>query len=300
MGDVTYGACCIDDFTARAIGCDFLIHYGHSCLVPVDITLIKTMYVFVDISIDTTHFIETVRRNIERGKKIALVATIQFVVSLQSIAKQLASDYELFVPQARPLSPGELLGCTAPKLVGQDMIIYLGDGRFHLESVMIANPTLPAFRYDPYSKVFTREYYEHDEMQSLRSHAIEQGIKAKRFGLIVGTLGRQGNTKVMRYIESQLQARSLPYVTVLLSEIFPAKLALFDDVDAWIQISCPRLSIDWGYSFPKPLLTPYEAAVVFEQTPKWQDVYPMDFYARDSLGPWTPNHAQPKAAKTKS
>jgi 2-(3-amino-3-carboxypropyl)histidine synthase len=29
MGDVTYGACCVDDFTARALGCDFLVHYGH-------------------------------------------------------------------------------------------------------------------------------------------------------------------------------------------------------------------------------------------------------------------------------
>lgn len=32
MGDVTYGACCIDDYTAKALGCDFLVHYGHSCL----------------------------------------------------------------------------------------------------------------------------------------------------------------------------------------------------------------------------------------------------------------------------
>ena len=29
MGDVTYGACCIDDFTAVALGCDLLVHYGH-------------------------------------------------------------------------------------------------------------------------------------------------------------------------------------------------------------------------------------------------------------------------------
>lgn len=32
MGDVTYGACCIDDFSARALDCDLIIHYGHSCL----------------------------------------------------------------------------------------------------------------------------------------------------------------------------------------------------------------------------------------------------------------------------
>jgi diphthamide biosynthesis enzyme Dph1/Dph2-like protein len=29
---VTYGACCIDDYSARALGCDLIIHYGHSCL----------------------------------------------------------------------------------------------------------------------------------------------------------------------------------------------------------------------------------------------------------------------------
>jgi 2-(3-amino-3-carboxypropyl)histidine synthase len=32
LGDVTYGACCVDDFTAKALGCQMLIHYGHSCL----------------------------------------------------------------------------------------------------------------------------------------------------------------------------------------------------------------------------------------------------------------------------
>lgn len=36
MGDVTYGACCVDDFSAKAMGADLLVHYGHSCLIPVD------------------------------------------------------------------------------------------------------------------------------------------------------------------------------------------------------------------------------------------------------------------------
>lgn len=38
MGDVTYGACCVDDFTARALGADMMIHYGHSCLGKNDTT----------------------------------------------------------------------------------------------------------------------------------------------------------------------------------------------------------------------------------------------------------------------
>lgn len=61
MGDVTYGACCVDDFTARALGADLMVHYGHSCLVPIDATTIKMLYVFVDIKIDNQHVIDTLR-----------------------------------------------------------------------------------------------------------------------------------------------------------------------------------------------------------------------------------------------
>ncbi len=47
-------------------------------------------------------------------------------------------------------------------------------------------------------------------------------------------------------------------VQVLLSEVAPWKLDMMSNVDAWIQIACPRLSIDWGEGFRKPTLTPYE------------------------------------------
>ena len=35
LGDVTYGACCIDDLASKKLGCQFIVHYGHSCLVPI-------------------------------------------------------------------------------------------------------------------------------------------------------------------------------------------------------------------------------------------------------------------------
>ena len=81
---------------------------------------------------------------------------------------------------------------------------YVGDGRFHLESIMIANPTVPAFRYDPYSKKFTRETYEHQEMRMVRGDAVRvarQGLMEKGSGswaVILGTLGRQGSLSVLR------------------------------------------------------------------------------------------------------
>ena len=88
---------------------------------------------------------------------------------------------------------------------------------------MIANPSVPAFRYDPYSKKFTRERYNHQEMQTLRDNAVqtarksiaaltqksgdvqENGSVAPLWGVILGTLGRQGNVK-------QLQVIFLPHI----------------------------------------------------------------------------------------
>ena len=48
---------------------------------------------------------------------------------------------------------------------------------------------------------------------------------------------------------------------VLLSEVAPAKLARLAGPQAWVQVACPRLSIDWGEGFALPTLTPFEALV---------------------------------------
>ena len=147
MGDVTYGACCVDDYTARALGADFMIHYGHSCLIPIDKTTINILYVFVDIQIDVPHLVDTIRHNFHAGSSIAMVSTIQFITALHSARKALQEEYSITVPQSKPLSPGEILGCTSPVLSSDmDALLYLGDGRFHLESIMISNPSVPAYR----------------------------------------------------------------------------------------------------------------------------------------------------------
>ncbi|KAI9888532.1 MAG: Diphthamide biosynthesis protein 1 [Vezdaea aestivalis] len=292
MGDVTYGACCIDDYTAKALGCDLLIHYAHSCLIPMNVTKIKTLYVFVDISIDVKHLQLSLERNFTAGKTIAMVGTIQFNSTLHNIKLDLESaGFKVIVPQSAPLSKGEILGCTSPRLTksdGADLILYLGDGRFHLESAMIHNPELPAYRYDPYSRKLTREMYDHKEMHDLRRNAIQSAKGAKKWGIILGSLGRQGNPYTMAMIEQELRKRSIPFLSLLLSEIFPGKLAMMDDVECWVQIACPRLSIDWGYAFPRPLLTPYEALIALGVKEEWGvangDVYPMDFYSKDGLG----------------
>ncbi|KAI9664339.1 MAG: Diphthamide biosynthesis protein 1 [Alyxoria varia] len=334
MGDVTYGACCVDDYTARALGCDLLVHYGHSCLVPVDQTGkngIKTLYVFVTIGVDTDHLLKTVERNFMTGKRIALVGTIQFNPTLHAIVPRLREmGYDPIMPRSAPLSAGEILGCTAPTLSSSssgsnassnahpaparretakpksngrdqahaDLILYVGDGRFHLESIMIASPDLRnrTYRYDPYTRRLTHETYEHTDMHALRRAAILEARRSIQkptytpsnpptpvsnhhttsnlptpsntppqpeeptlWCLILGTLGRQGNPHTTSLLSTHLTRLNIPHITLLLSEITPQKLGdMQRDVAVWVQVACPRLSVDWGYAFGRPLLTARE------------------------------------------
>ena len=372
LGDVTYGACCVDDLGARALGCDLLVHYGHSCLVPIQHTVVPCLYVFVEITIDVPHLVECFHKTILLENKklgttikphVYLLGTIQFRHALMEARRLLRSEpyeYDLSIPQAKPLSPGEVLGCTSPVLastppapkssrkgkstteegassccssnsnnnnnnttIGTDgmdvcsssssnqraVVLFVADGRFHLESTMISNPHISKFyRYDPYPKTLTEESYDHIKMKSIRYEAIEKArlkIQTKKqqqsgspavFGIILGTLGRQGNPALLTKLRNQLTSHKLRSFVILASEITPSKLALFrNKVDAWVQIACPRLSVDWGHALSGnssvPVLNPYELFVTLDTTNKlWRGgddkSYPMDYYSQEG-GPWS-------------
>lgn len=68
---------------------------------------------------------------------------VQFNTTLVRV-KQLLEKEKGFtniqLPQTKPRSKGEVLGCTSPILGDSGCVIFVGDGRFHIESAMIRNP----------------------------------------------------------------------------------------------------------------------------------------------------------------
>lgn len=165
---------------------------------------------------------------------------------------------------------------------------------------MIANPTVPAYRYDPYQRVLTREEYAHKEMRTVRRGMVDRAKNAKSFGIVLGTLGRQGNPAILEHLMSLMRVKGREYVVLLISEMNPAKMAALKGLDAFVQIACPRLSIDWGEEFERPVLTPYEAEVALDNVDPWwltpgvapgeeNTPYPMDYYARDG-GTWSSSY----------
>ena len=319
MADTVYGACCIDDCKAKELGCDMLVHYGHSCLVPINqmVNGVSILYIFVDIKFDILHLIQSVVKNFNPDQhRLCLASTIQFISSTHIVARELRDKhgFDVVVPQSKPLTSGEILGCTAPFLdeFQVNTLVFVADGRFHLEALMIANPDLPAYKYNPYNKEMTREYYSYGDMLSQRTLAVEKVQQVLRnnepIGIVLGTLGRQGNFKVLETLKRMIESiSSSPIVTFMFAEINPKLLHELgrNTINAWIQIGCPRLSIDWGDAFvDKPLLSPYELRTTIRNLQKDNKTlnnkkvpnftkdkrYHMDFYATKSLGSWTPSH----------
>ncbi len=59
--------------------------------------------------------------------------------------------------------------------------------------------------------------------------------KAKRFGIILGTLGRQGSPAMYQHAKSLLDKHGKQSVQFLMAEIQPAKLQMLKQIDVCIM-----------------------------------------------------------------
>lgn len=89
------------------------------------------MYVHVEIDIDEEHLLKTIMSNFfedednkdeegdepVRERKVYLLGTVQFTQTLEKVARMIGPEKCAWpIPREKPLSAGEVLGCTAPKL----------------------------------------------------------------------------------------------------------------------------------------------------------------------------------------
>lgn len=209
-----------------------------------------------------------------------VLGTIQF----RQIVHKINSRFNFPTFQAKPLSVGEVLGCTSPKIERRPggardhprNVIFVSDGRFHLESLMISNPSLTYYRYCPFNKRMYTERYDYARMALARRNERAKFLSSRAVGLINGTLGTQGSSKILSNVVGRLSSLGKRFYVFNFEEIKESNLA-FDFVDGFVQICCPRLSIDWGSGFDKFMLCGYE---VFNE-----EIREMDFYGAEER-PW--------------
>jgi 2-(3-amino-3-carboxypropyl)histidine synthase len=260
LGDVLidcescYGACdlCIDE--AKALGCDGIIHYGHSKLIESDIPV---EYVEMREDYNPVPVLEKGFEKI-KGEKIGMVSTIQFLDSLEKAKKFLEKKGKTVKIGKGKLNSGQVLGCdvsSAESIKDEvDSFLFIGSGKFHPLGVAMKTGK-PVFVLD----VEKNDIYQVDkkDFEKQKYAAIALAKDAKKFGILISVKPGQLNLELAKKIKKNLEAKGKKAYILVFNEIKPEKL-LGLDLDCYINTACPRITIENRTGFKKPILNPDE------------------------------------------
>ena len=217
-----FGACCAEDFLGKFIGACIVLHYGHSCLFPILECTVPMMYVFLEIKFNYNFITDTIKEDIKFLKfNFVLFSTIQFVSILKNIKINLETlKRHVNIYSNKPLSPGEVLGCTCLRIDNVSNIIFIGEGRFHLEATIISNSLCRFLQFNPFSQNFSVSDFKALVVYTKRKKEILKSIFGKvNIGLIIGTLGRQGNNSIIKKMQELICKKNYEYILLSTTEI---------------------------------------------------------------------------------
>jgi len=258
-----YGACDLRDSEAKRLGCDKIIHYGHSRFVDSEIPV-----EYVEIKSEEKISIpESEIKKLEQFKKIGLVSALQFVDSLSQIKKQLEkTGKKAFIgkPSSKNLYGGQILGCNtgAAKAVESSVncFLYIGSGKFHPLGVALATKK-PVLVFNTEKNRI--EKVETEKFLKQRLATIEMARDAKVFGILVSTKPGQANLKAAEEMKKRIEKSGRSAYILVMDEIKPEKVDYLGGesggIDAFINTACPRIGIEDRTLFRKPILNLDEA-----------------------------------------
>jgi len=270
-GEINYGACDPADSDAKRLGCDALVHLGHSYMrlnleVP---TIFVPAFAKVEL-------VPALERNLDEirklGKRIALVTTAQHVHRLGEAREFLeGKGFEVLIGKgdSRVSWPGQVLGCNfSSAKVEADGVLFVGSGYFHPLGVALAvkRPTLAV---NPYSGDALWMDEEAEKLIRKRWAQIAKAMDAKSFGVIVSTKKGQLRLAEAKRIVKLLREHGREARLIAMGHISYPKLEGFP-FDAYVVVACPRVPIDDYENWRKPVLTPREVELLLGLTEDYE------------------------------
>ncbi|NJE45839.1 diphthamide biosynthesis enzyme Dph2 [Thermococcus sp. GR7] len=262
-GDINYGACDPADREAKALGCDALIHLGHSYM---RLNLeVPTIFVPAFAKVDVLPALEKNLDEIKKlGRKIALVTTAQHIHQLEKAKEFLESaGFEVLIGagDGRVSWHGQVLGCTfTAAKVDADGVLFIGAGYFHPIGVALATKK-STLAVNPYSGDAIWMEKEAERIIRKRWAQIAKAYDAKKFGVVVSTKKGQLRLAEAKKIVELLREHGKYARLIAMNYISYSALEGFD-FDAYVVVACPRVPIDDAENWRKPVLTPPEVEIL--------------------------------------
>ena len=261
-GETCWGACSIALQEAKVLGVDLIIHFGHAEFIKVDFPV---LYIAVKDILNLNPILEKSLEFIKKYKTIGLSYSIQHRQDIKDIKKFYGKKGKKVILSKKignVAYEGHVLGCQYEGLKAiQEKVegfVILGN-QFHSMGAALAVKK-PVVLLDVYNNnVRTMEGIK-DKILKQRVISIEKLREAKNVGIIVEIkLGQKCGSP--KYLLEKLRKKGKTAIVITMSELTPDKIMNFYNIDAFIELACPRIAIDDFYKYSKPILTFKEALV---------------------------------------
>jgi 2-(3-amino-3-carboxypropyl)histidine synthase len=254
-----YGACDLADADAKTLGCDVLVHYGHSDIgLP---TCLPTLYVESRVKDSPMEIVEKALSGVKLNR-VGLLTTVQHIDFLEKLASALRSRGVKTVigkPGARARYPGQLLGCdwgcVRSAASSVDGYLYIGTGRFHPLGAALATGK-EVFSVD-LSTGNSSQPAGKGEFLRARKAMVSRAASGERFGVVTSTKPGQMRLRLAARLLAELRKSGREGQLLAVDEITPESVGDFG-FDAFVCAACPRIPVDDADRFEQPILTPFE------------------------------------------
>jgi len=264
LADATWGSCDLNTSGAKVLGAEVLFNIGHTISMDNFGTNIVMIDAFDDIS-----FEKIAKKSIEmlKGKTISLITDSQHLHEIESVQKILEDNgIKVKIGKGKgQLNDGQVFGCEFyPAMEIRDQVdvnVFLGQSNFHAAGIALST-NKPTYVLDPYFNEIHEVTDFAQKLQKKATLAIYQAADAKTFGIIVGLKEGQLSKLTALKFKRELEKEGKEVQLFALTDITNERLRNLKGIDAFIQVACPRISID--NHFDKPLLSTPQATALLK------------------------------------
>jgi 2-(3-amino-3-carboxypropyl)histidine synthase len=263
LADPTWGSCDLNSNGAKVLGTSLLFNIGHT----INMESFEKNVIMID-AFDDISFEKVAKKsiNVLQGKKISLLTDSQHLHEIEPVKKILEEGgITVVIGHGKgQLNDGQVFGCEfypAKEIEEQvDVNVFLGQSNFHAAGVALAT-NKPTYVLDPYFNE-VREVSEFaKKLQKKATLAIYKAAEAETFGIIVGLKEGQLSKLTALKFKRELEKEGKSVQLIALTDITNERLKNLKGIDAFIQVACPRISIDNQFDMPV-LSTPQANALL--------------------------------------
>jgi 2-(3-amino-3-carboxypropyl)histidine synthase len=267
IGDTCWGSCDLNTHAADMLGAEILFNIGHTVSMETFDKKVVMIDAFDDIIFDRIARKCALELKSKNYNSISLVTDSQHLNQITRVREIFEEfDYHVIIGRGKgQLNDAQVFGCEfypAYNVQNQvDAYIFLGQSAFHSVSIAISTEK-PTYMLDPYFEEYSEVTGIAKQLQKKAILSIYKAVDAEIIGIIIGLKeGQFAHIKALE-LKKSFERLGKKVQLIALTDITEDRIQIFKGIDAFVQVACPRISID--NHFKKPMLSVPQALALIK------------------------------------